>query len=170
MTASDKRHLLAAQGWIELGLFADAVDELDSITPKNRKNPDVLAVRWGANSGAKKWEEAVELAQTLTEIAPDRFDGWWMKSYALHEMKRTQEAYENLASVIPKFSREHTAHYNVACYLVQLGRVDDAREYLKVAFALAPDMREGALADPDLESLWPEIRRGAFSSTTKPNH
>ena len=161
---------MAAQGWIELGLFADAVDELESIKPRNRKNADVLTVRWAACSGAKKWEEAIELAQTLVEIAPDRFDGWWMKSYALHEMKRTQEAYENLAAVIPKFSREHTAHYNVACYLVQLKRVDDAREYLKVAFALEPKMRQGALEDPDLEPLWAEIRRGAFSSTGKPHH
>lgn len=168
MTDSDKRHLLAAQGWIELGMFADAVDELKSIAPRNRKKADVLAVRWAACSGAKQWEAAVEIAITLIETAPDRFDGWWMKSYALHEMKRTQEAYENLAAVIPKFSREHTAHYNVACYLVRLGRVDDAREYLKVAFALEPKMRKGALEDPDLEPLWAEIRRGAFSSADKP--
>jgi tetratricopeptide (TPR) repeat protein len=169
MTDSDKRHLLAAQGWIELGLFADAFVELDSIKSRNRKDANVLIVRWGACSGAKKWETAVEVANTLIEIVPERFDGWWMKSYALHEMKRTQEAYENLASVIPKFSREHTAHYNVACYLVQLGRVDDAREYLKVAFALEPSMRQGALADPDLEPLWAEIRRGAFNTTGKPH-
>lgn len=169
MTDSDNRHLLAAQGWIELGLYEDAFAELDGITFRNRGKPDVLAVRWAACSGAKSWDDAVKVANSLIEKAPDRFDGWWMKSYALHELKRTQEAYENLASVIPKFSREHTAHYNVACYLTQLGRADDARDYLKVAFSLSPEMRHGALEDPDLKPLWAEIRGGAFNSTDKPH-
>jgi len=59
--------------------------------------------------------------------------GWWMLSFALHEMKCTQEAYENLAAARDKFSGEWILHYNLACYLSRLGRLDEARVSLKHA-------------------------------------
>jgi len=42
---SDRIHLEAAQGWIELGNWREANDELDCITPRLRAHPDVLSVR-----------------------------------------------------------------------------------------------------------------------------
>ena len=159
MTDSDSRHLLAAQGFLELGLLADAFAELDEIPAEHRAHPDVLAVRWGVFQAAKKWSDAIDVARWLTLSAPDRFDGWWMLSFALHELKRTEEAYENLASVMDKFKGEHIAHYNLACYLAQLGRLDEARLSLKHAFVLNPKQRAVALEDPDLEPLWLELPR-----------
>ena len=41
-TESDLQHLRAAQGWIELGLWDVANDELEQITPELRAHPDVL--------------------------------------------------------------------------------------------------------------------------------
>ena len=82
-----------------------------------------------------------------------------MLSFALHELKRTQEAYDNLASVREKFTCEFTVHYNLACYLTQLGRLNEARASLKRAFEIYPSQRTAALKDPDLEPLWPEIQR-----------
>jgi tetratricopeptide (TPR) repeat protein len=83
----------------------------------------------------------------------------------LHELKRTQEAFDNIASVRDKFRKEHILHYNGGCYLAQLGRLDEARKWLKVAFKLRPEQRTAALSDPDLEMLWTEIRRGIKSKS-----
>lgn len=50
------RHLRAAEGYVELGMFLDANAELDEIAPDLRAAPEVLAVRLGIYSGLKKWE------------------------------------------------------------------------------------------------------------------
>jgi hypothetical protein len=40
----DKRHLDAAQGWLGLGNWREANEELEQITPERRAHPDVLAL------------------------------------------------------------------------------------------------------------------------------
>jgi hypothetical protein len=45
----DALHFQAAGGWLELGNWREANEELENITPALRAHPDVLAVRWGRN-------------------------------------------------------------------------------------------------------------------------
>jgi hypothetical protein len=45
LSASDRFHLEAAQGWLELGNWKKAHEELDRVTPLLRAHPDVLFVR-----------------------------------------------------------------------------------------------------------------------------
>jgi tetratricopeptide (TPR) repeat protein len=142
MTDSDTHHLVAAQGWLELGLLNEAFDELDNIEPQHRAHPNVLKVRWNVYHVARKWMQAAEVARELTQVIPDEFDGWWMLSFALHELKRTQEAYDNLAKVSERFKDEHIFHYNTACYLTQLGRLNEARTALEHALVLNPEQRQ----------------------------
>jgi hypothetical protein len=49
--------------------------------------------------------------------------------------------------------------YNLACYECQLGRLEQAKQWLEKAFLLgdARKMKRAALDDPDLEALWKEI-------------
>ena len=50
------RHLQAAEGYVELGMFLDANAELEEIDPDLRAAPEVLAVRLGIYTGLKRWE------------------------------------------------------------------------------------------------------------------
>jgi hypothetical protein len=52
-TESDKFHLRAAVGWLELGNHIEADAELDNISPEWRACPAVLEVRWHIYSEAK---------------------------------------------------------------------------------------------------------------------
>ena len=45
LNESDAKHLLAAEGWLELGNHLAANDELENITPLFRAHPEVLEVR-----------------------------------------------------------------------------------------------------------------------------
>jgi hypothetical protein len=49
--------------------------------------------------------------------------------------------------------------YNLACYESQLGRLEQAKNWLEKAFALgdARKLKLAALDDPDLQPLWKEI-------------
>jgi tetratricopeptide (TPR) repeat protein len=155
----DTLHILAAQGWLELGDHIEANEELENITPELRAHPAVLAVRWEIYAAAKKWEATLEIAAALILLDPDDPLGWVHRSYALHELKRTAEARDNLLRVVDRFPASATMRYNLACYECQLGRLEQARDWLAKAFKLgnAKKMKLAALDDPDLEPLWKEI-------------
>ena len=50
----DRRYLEAAEGWLGLGNFLEANEELECITPQMRAHPDVLCMRWSVYAQAKK--------------------------------------------------------------------------------------------------------------------
>ena len=108
---------------------------------------------------AKKWEYAAEIAKAISELNPDSPFGWVHHAYALHELKRTQEAQNVLLPVLDSFPKEYIMRYNLACYAGQLGNLKKARDWFKKAIDLAntKEVKLMALNDPDLEPLWKEI-------------
>jgi hypothetical protein len=55
----DSLHLRAAEGWIGLGDYRAATEELDQITAANRTHPDVLQLRWFISAEAQTGRAAV---------------------------------------------------------------------------------------------------------------
>jgi predicted Zn-dependent protease len=108
----------------------EANEELDKIAPLLRAHPDVLEVRWQVFVTAKKWEPCVDIAEAIIKSAPDRPFGWIHRSYALHELQRTQNAFDQLLPAAEKFPRDWTIAHNLACYTCQLGRMQEAKEWL----------------------------------------
>ena len=157
----DSFHLSAAVGWLELGNHGEANDELERIAPAFRIHPDVLKVRYEVYAKAGKWEIAADIAQAITKAVPDVSYGWFHLAYALHELKRTQEAWNVLLPVADKFPDLYLIRYNLACYACQLGNLEEAMQWLDKAFDIADkkSVKLMALKDPDLEPLWGEIAR-----------
>jgi predicted Zn-dependent protease len=155
----DQFHLRAAQGWLELGNCIEANKELDEITAEMRGHPSVLEVRYHIYAAAKQWEFAAEIARAISEIDPNREFGWLHHAYALHELKRTQEAWNVLRPVVDKFPKEFILRYNLACYACQLGNLKKARDWLQKAIDIVgtKTIWSMALEDTDLKSLWMEI-------------
>lgn len=148
-------HLLAAQGWVELGNYHEANKELENITASLRVHPHVLEVRLDIYSHARNWAVCVDLATALINFAPDDPSGWVQRSYALHELKRTQDAFDLLRPVVGRFRREWLIPYNLACYCTQLGRMKEAEQWFKHAMTLDEDsVKRAGIDDPDLEPLW----------------
>ena len=110
---------------------------------------------------AHDWEQLVELAQSLIDRLPGLDFVWIDRSYALHELKRTQEAFETLLPAAKKFPKQWLIRYNLACYCAQLARPDEAMTWLKTAISLGDkkEIKEMALEDPDLKSLHKEVRQ-----------
>jgi predicted Zn-dependent protease len=157
----DQHYLLAAQGWLELGNHLEANEELEQITAEHRAHPAVLEVRWQIYAKAKKWEGALDIASALAQMVPEHSLGWVHRSYCLHELKRTEEARDNLLRVVDKFPGDPIMRYNLACYECQLGRLEQAKNWLEKAFSLgdARKIKLMALEDLDLAPLWNKIGR-----------
>jgi tetratricopeptide (TPR) repeat protein len=156
----DSFHVLAASGWLDLGNSAEANLELEKIAPEWQHHPHVLQTRWLVSADQKDWEKALAAAADLVRTEPDEPLGWVHQSYALHELKRTREALDQLLGVIDKFPTNATMRYNLACYECQLGNLPQARTWLEHAYRLGErsEMQAMALQDPDLKPLWGEIK------------
>src|SRR5439155_16695450 len=112
-------------------------------------------------SAAKDWQGAVEFASALAQKEPEDSFGFIHQAYALHEMRRTREAWDLLNAVADKFPREYLIYYNLACYACQLGEREKAMTLLTRAFKLggAKDVRAMALKDKDLAELSSQIKQ-----------
>jgi tetratricopeptide (TPR) repeat protein len=156
----DQRHLDAAEGWLGLGDPLAATEELDQISPGWRGHPLVLEVTYRIFAETKQWESSVPIARIMVRLLPDHPWGHFHLAFALHELKRTREAYDTLVPVADIFPTEWLMRFNLACYACQLGHLPEALRWLKQAMSVAgrENVRRLALADQDLQPLWPAIR------------
>ena len=157
----DSHHLNAAEGWLGLGNTEEAGNELAKLSLSVLSHPEVLRVKYHQYEKTGQWERAAETAQLLCQIIPEAPFGWIHLAYALHELRRTREAYKVLVPVVNRFPEEYVIRYNLACYCCQLGELQEARAWLKKAIALigADTIKEMASSDKDLEPMKEEIRQ-----------
>ncbi len=152
MTDTDRK-IIAAQGYVELGLFDEARAELGSLPESMFRRSDVLEVAVLCFMGERRWEEALENATSLCQIEPEEPGGFIHAAYCLHEMGRTQEAADLLIGGPSTLHAKAVFFYNLGCYRARLGDAEGAVEMLKQAFAKDESLRREARRDPDLNSL-----------------
>jgi predicted Zn-dependent protease len=154
--------LSAAQGWLGLGDWKEAAEELKQIAPERRQHPEALEVMREIFTQAGKWEMAAETAGHLVKMKPGEPQSWIALAYATRRKHGggLGPAREILARAQNRFPKEPVIAYNLACYECQLGNQQAALEWLHKAFATGRgrDIRSLALHDRDLEPLWPRIR------------
>lgn len=155
----DRMALQRAEGWLELRLPLEAVEELEEIQPAMRAHPDVLKLRYSVYSAAKKRDMALEIANCLHRQLPDDPYGGVHAAVALYRLGPTQEAKERSLSLAPRFPKDWSVPYNLACYCAQLGEIEEAQEWFKAAMALDENtVKRMGIDDPDLEPLWQGMR------------
>lgn len=155
MQPLNSTRLRAARGWLELGNHQAALEELEEIEPEWRTHPDVLEVRWLVCEMAEKWKVCIDISNTLIEMKPDDLSCWIRRSYVLHKLERTQEAYDELKPALEKFNGKWLLQYNLACYTCLLGNVEEARELIEEAIELGgAAVKLRALDDKHLIRVW----------------
>ena len=157
LTFPDLHHVRAAEGWLALGALDDAAAELRRLTSAGQGHPEVLELRWNLAIRRGQWEAALDLARLVVLASPERPTGWIHQSYALHELKRTDEAWTLLRPMADRFPTDSTIPYNLACYACQLGDLAGAREWIARAIKLGGkrEIKAMALEDVDLVPLRP---------------
>lgn len=153
----DARRLNAAVGWLGLGDFVSANEELDEVSPEMRAHPTVLTMRSKIYMAAKKWDMAVEILNTLTKAMPDNPEFWLHLAYCVRRKTggTLTEACDILLGVELRFPSEHLFAFNLACYFSQLHQFEEAQRWFKKAMAINADkVKAMALEDEDLKPLW----------------
>jgi tetratricopeptide (TPR) repeat protein len=171
----DQHHFNATVGWLMLGNREEARAEFDKLSGPSRREPQALGLEWSLLSREQRWEEAVVVAGDQLTATPNDPEPWIHRSFALHELRRTQEAFDLLLPALKRFPKETTIPYNLACYTCQLGDLAAARNWLHRVLALGRTAGEklhrllAALEDADLKPLWPEIRKELAARQAQPD-
>ncbi len=154
-----EKMLLAADGYLDLKMYAEARKELQQVPKAYRKQCLYLWLMNRLSVDTEDWEMAVKISHTLWELQPDQVDTWVAYAYALrrHE-KSITTARTILLQAIERFSEEAIIPYNLACYECQLGNIEKAKTFLKRALSLDMNFRLIALEDEDLITLREEIK------------
>jgi len=157
----DSHYLLAAQGWAELGNYAEADAELKNIAAPLRMHPQVLAGRYEIYARSKRWELAAEVAEMLVEAFAHDAGTWVSLAYAVRRKAGggIPQARKILTKAQSLFPKETLIPYNLACYDCQLGDEPAALQWLKQAITLSTkkEIKQMALKDADLKPLWGQI-------------
>jgi predicted Zn-dependent protease len=161
LDAPDIHRLRAAEGWLELGAGEEALRELDEVSPQEKDHPAVLELRFQIFAKKAEWDVCRDIADAITKVIPTSAGGWLHLAYATRRATggSVQAAFDILHPMAERFPDEPTIPYNLSCYACQLGRLADARHWLKRAFAVGnvKPLKMMALDDRDLEALWEEI-------------
>lgn len=139
---------------MELGDDKSAWEELSHLPEDYCWHPDAAELRWHLNSHKGNWEECLLISGRMIELSPERVNGWIHRSFALHELHRTQDALQQLLLAMDRFPKIWTIPYNLACYCAQLGQLGEARRWFAQAMNLD---RQSAMAaatdDRDIDPI-----------------
>jgi len=151
------RALLAAQGYLELGMVEEALAELSGVKSLEAGDPDLVELRLHIMMHAERWSEALVVAEELLRLNPSAVPAYIHGAFALHELGRTAEARDLLLRGPEILRKDPTYHYNIGCYEAVLGNSESAKQSLERSFALDETYRGFAKKDPDLEAIRHEL-------------
>ena len=140
-------------GYMELGMYAEALAELDSLPKEVQAHPTTQIARMDYFLETKRWEDGVNWGESLCQLWPDESEFWIKRAYCLHELQRTDEAKAVLLAAPAKHHKLAVYCYNLACYEAQLHHLPQARKLLKACFAKDPSYHQFSQNDPDLKPL-----------------
>ena len=157
-----ERQLRAVEGYLELGLPEEAREELAAVAPEHGAEQRVLTLRVFVYQALSDWPQMATAAAALCQACPEEAQWQISFAYATRRAHNIEAARAVLRAAQGRFPEEALIPYNLACYECQLGRLEEARGYLREAFRLEQACREMALRDADLTPLYGELKRAAI--------
>ncbi|MFZ4764849.1 MAG: TPR end-of-group domain-containing protein [Roseimicrobium sp.] len=150
---SHERSILAAQGYLELGMFSEVWKELHSLPAELLSHPGVLEIFVLSLMGERRWEDALTVARRLRTERPEEPGGFIHEAYCLHELGQTDKALEVLQAGPPSLEERAVFFYNLGCYHARLGHYEEAVHLLEKSFEMDASLIKTAKHDPDLAEM-----------------
>ena len=135
-SAETQRALRAADGYLVLGLAAEALEELDGIAPRERGIAVVLLARIRVLLHLRQWPAAEDLSRHGAGKFPEEEEFTVQRAFSLHQMQQATEAVAVLHAAPDWIRRTGILHYNLACYEARLGNLAAARECIDAAIEI----------------------------------
>jgi len=152
-TLETQHALRAADGYLYLGLPKEALAEFEAIAHEDRSAPTVMLARIRVLLHLRHWKDAEKLSLEGTQVHPTEEEFTVQRAFALHQMRKGDEAIEVLLAAPEWIRRTGILHYNLACYEARLGDLKTAQQCIQAAIEINAAMKKNAKSDPDLQAL-----------------
>jgi len=153
-SAETHRALEAADGYLYLGMPAEALTEFDAIPDGERIGPSVMLAEIRVLLHLKDWSRAEKLSTRGAALHPEEDEFTVQRVFSLHQLEQGEEAFRILLAAPEWIRRTGILHYNLACYEARLGDLKTARQCIDAAIELNSAIKKNARKDPDLAALW----------------
>jgi hypothetical protein len=158
MTESD--HIVAAEGFLDLGMPQDAWDQLEEIEPSRRAGPDVLAMRLRILERMGYQDLGAEIARGATRTHPDHLELLLLGARHIRAADGVPAALALLLAREGRFKAKAAYWFDLACLHCQTGDLARTAECARRAVELDRSYQMEVLDHPDLEPL-----RASWSGT-----
>ncbi len=148
------RALQAAEGYVFLGLYNEALAEVASIPEGEQDDCDVLIARIRIMLHLKRWKKAAQLSARGAALHDSEDEFTVQRAFALHQLNLGAQAARVLLDAPEWIRRTGILHYNLACYEARWGNLTVARQCVQAAIQINSAIKKNAKIDPDLAELW----------------
>lgn len=148
-----KRRLSHVQGYLELGMLAEAAAEFERVPAPANGTPEARALRLAILQEQQAWPELREAAAVFVRQMPEEASAWVTWAYAARRAESLDVAEKILLEAELLHPIEPTIQFNLGCYACQRGDLATARRRVKRAIELEPKFSAAAETDPDLAPL-----------------
>lgn len=147
--------LLAAQGYLELGMPSEALGEYESLPQDARSSIEALTILMGIHQAHGNSEGLKSTAEQLCIVDSDNVGRWIEFALVLSEEESLESAKDILLEAVDRFPGTALIHFHLARFECGLGNLAIAKEHLGRSKRLCPICRVLALTDEaDLLPIW----------------
>ena len=148
-----KKTLSYANGYRELGMFKEALEEITTLSERLASRLETLQLKLAIFFESKDWAAAECVAKELTIREPADPGNLINLAFAVRRTQSIAEAKAILADAAKRFPNVAIIHYNLACYDCQHNELESAKEKLVQAISIDPKYLDMAKSDEDLFTL-----------------
>ncbi len=172
-----KQFFDAAEGYMMLNMFEDALSEIDKILAGEPENSKALYLEGLLHLQLQNYQAAEKQFQSLLTVEPENIDVYIHLAYIYRRTKGLDNAIEILEKglkinphgkglVSGKQRRLDVplANYNLACYYSLKNKIDEALHHLTIAIGLDKQYIKAADTDEDFSSIRNDSRFRSLTS------
>jgi hypothetical protein len=157
-----KKMITVAEGYLELEMFEDALEELEALPGEEARASDgVRSLRLRGMMGMKRWSDGAALAREWVQENASCLDIYLWGAYCIRRAESLEEGCAFLLSAPLADVEDSPAlslyWFNLGCYRCQLGNHGDALDLVARAIDAEPGFAKLALEDEDLEPIREEL-------------
>lgn len=135
-------------------MLVEAHEEIENLAPYLKSSSAVLGVRLEIYRAAEKWPLMEVVARELWKRHQDEAVYWNDLAWAGRRADSIKAAQKILLDAMDRFPCDAMTHFNLGCYVCQLGYTGQAKTRVGKAIELDAKFKPLALDNADLEPLW----------------
>ena len=158
LNPQDQDYLQRAQDWLERKEYSEARFALDQLSETGRLHPESLVAAVMIFSGLQLHAKTIDAGRALVGGGKhlDRAAVWLALADSLHQLGRTQEAYDTLKQLTAHDCRDGMVFYRLAVYACLLGKSEEAKAHFTRAMSTpeGAKLKREAWDDEQLRDIW----------------